>query len=326
MIKIFTFSILLLLAITTQFTTAKADPCDSLELVYLGFNPFNPDEIIVYVHNTNINEIFDYPGFKLVNANGDTVASETVNFFGIAGYSAHKLTAALDNYVPGTVFNGTLLLYTGFYDSLVCTFPVSQVLIPSSGCTDFIVYTLNQWWAMDQVVHWTVVDETGSEVVSGIHDYLNFDASEYTDTVCLENGCYHLVIESEDTLTAPCDAGVQFLDYSIVMGVSLATGDTLGMLDFSVFYCDSTVGISDMHFAANKINLYPNPAADYITVSWQRDITVRAIELVDISGRVVLTHEVLDDTARIDLSQFAAGVYTARIFSASGVFSRKIIH
>ncbi len=62
-------------------TTAFAQgPCDALNLVSVGYSPFTDTVIVVSVENNNTTEIFDYPGFVLIDSNGDTVAQEIVNY------------------------------------------------------------------------------------------------------------------------------------------------------------------------------------------------------------------------------------------------------
>ena len=92
--------------------------CDSLIINYYGWNN---DTLVFEVYNNNQNTLFNYPGFMLVDSLGDTIAIETVNYFGIGqGPQLHYLmiTDTLELNV-----NYTLQLYSGFYDSLVCTYP-----------------------------------------------------------------------------------------------------------------------------------------------------------------------------------------------------------
>jgi hypothetical protein len=72
------------------------------------------------VKNTNI-DIISYPGFIMFNSNGDTLAKELVNYFGIGWtYQLHELNIINPIDLP---LNGYLELHSLFYDTLVCTFP-----------------------------------------------------------------------------------------------------------------------------------------------------------------------------------------------------------
>jgi len=318
------FSLFSFLLISNYFNAAEANPCDSLEILYVGFNPLNPEEIIVYVRNTNINEIFSYPGFKLVDNTGDTVASETVDFFGIGGYSAHRLNTTLEDYAPGTVFNGTLLLYTGFYDSLVCSFPVSEILIPQSGCTDFMIYTTNYTGNIHQPLNWSVIDETGDTIFSGVHNY-SIDSIGYQDSICLENGCYRLVVTADNPLEAVSDIGISFVSYYVDTTIQMNETATSVVLDFSVYYCDSTVSVLEIE-RNRDFSIYPNPANDILKLEWNPKVDVISLDIKDINGKVILnSKKIMNNKIQFDVSLLPAGIYFAQLNTVKEVCVRKFI-
>ncbi|MCG3166755.1 MAG: hypothetical protein POELPBGB_02537 [Bacteroidia bacterium] len=313
------FSFLALLFTGTDFS-AKADACDSLEVVYFGFNPFHDYELVVYVHNTNTVDFFSYPGFKLLNANGDTVATETVNFFGIGEYSAHRLLTSLTDIQPGEVFNGTLLLYTGFYDSLVCTFPVSQVLIPSTGCTYFTVYSSDFNGTVEQPVNWEVTDAQGNVVFSGIHDYAA-DTFYYNSPVCLENGCYQLTLTASSPLEGMVQAGVNFLAFNIDTYLHMDSGATSASFTFGVYECDSVNSVAE--YEGIDFRLFPNPASTQITlitpIKEQTNFVV-----YDMSCRRLCKGSFLQNTT-IVTTDFAKGVYFIELISKEGIGRQRFI-
>ncbi len=317
-------SALLLLVLTgNSFNAAKADPCDSLEIIYVGFNPFDDEELIVYVQNTNVSEIFSYPGFKLVDNTGDTVAIETVNFFGIGQYSAHVLATTLEDYTPGTIFNGTLLLYTGFYDSLVCTFPVSEVLIPATGCTDFTVFSYDYLGGIDQQVHWSILDETGAQIFSGIHDYTADSIYNYSDSVCLDNGCYTLEVFSDNALENQLNFGMQFLSFNIVKDSLVASNDSIFSLDFSVYYCDSTTSIAEAE-NLDDFTFFPNPAKDVLSVEAKSGSFFIA-EVYDITGKLLITKDIATNKTELDIATLSDGIYILQLITEKGIERRKFI-
>lgn len=87
---------------------------------------FDEDENLLELLASNANiseELYSYPGFILLNENGDTIAVETVNYFGIGeGGQPHYLEIVNSFELP---FYGTLELYSNFYDSLHCVFPMA---------------------------------------------------------------------------------------------------------------------------------------------------------------------------------------------------------
>ena len=75
-----------------QFVVGAGGPtaCDSLQIASVRWQAFTDTVIVVHVFN-NSSTLFDYPNFVLFDENGDTLAVETVNFFGIANESYHIL-------------------------------------------------------------------------------------------------------------------------------------------------------------------------------------------------------------------------------------------
>ena len=65
--------------------------------------------------------LFIYPGFVLFSTAMDTIAKETVTYFGIGSAAQpHTLNILLPLVLP---FTGYLNLYTNFYSSFACSFP-----------------------------------------------------------------------------------------------------------------------------------------------------------------------------------------------------------
>ena len=74
--------IFLLLGILTSLVAFGQDPCDDLLITSVQYSPFTDTVIVVQVEN-NSSSGFQYPGFVLISTNGDTVAKEQVDLFGI---------------------------------------------------------------------------------------------------------------------------------------------------------------------------------------------------------------------------------------------------
>jgi len=72
-------------------------------------------EVIVSNYSENI---MSYPGFVILSENGDTIALEEVNYFGIGFNQFHILNVINP---PNLPMNITLELHTLFYDSLECS-------------------------------------------------------------------------------------------------------------------------------------------------------------------------------------------------------------
>ena len=103
--------------------------CDSVQISSIQLSAVNPT-IEVVVKNSNF-DIISYPGFIMFNSNGDTLAKESVNYFGIGWtYQLHELNIINPINLP---LSGYLELHALFYDTLVCTFPYTLDTTLNSG-------------------------------------------------------------------------------------------------------------------------------------------------------------------------------------------------
>jgi hypothetical protein len=98
--------------------------CDSLVIECCSFDV--TQNTVTLIASNYSSYLFDYPGFILYNSDMDTVAIETVNYFGIGTEQPHSLNIIHPFELP---FEGILELYVLFFDSLTCTF---EVIIPDT--------------------------------------------------------------------------------------------------------------------------------------------------------------------------------------------------
>lgn len=197
--QLFAFSLFLI----STFANAQT-ACDSLEFTSIKYSPFTDSVIVVEVMNHNSNIIFDYPGFVLLNDNGDTVALETVNYFGIGSESVHSLNVRAGVHDPLDNFEGTLKLYSGFFDTFECEWDLDQSLCADSPCDSVIIGFQN--WGGALVIgdfHWTVEDESETLVDSGTFTMPANDQYWFYG-MCLEPGAYTYSLTA---LTQPSGGG-----------------------------------------------------------------------------------------------------------------------
>lgn len=107
------FSLLFL----ASFGQIDSDPCDSIFIHSVAPNTTGI-QIEVLTSNHSL-DIMSYPGFILLAENGDTIAVEEVNYFGIGwNEQLHILNIVNQPTLPMPVI---LELHTHFYDSLSCS-------------------------------------------------------------------------------------------------------------------------------------------------------------------------------------------------------------
>ena len=101
---------------------AQVFSCDSVQISSIELSSNSPT-IELWVKNTNLDYIA-YPGFIMFDSNGDTLAQESIFYFGIgSNYQIHHLDILNPINLP---LSGNLELHSWFYDSLVCTFPYTM--------------------------------------------------------------------------------------------------------------------------------------------------------------------------------------------------------
>ena len=87
----------------------------------------------------------------------------------------------------------------------------------------------------------------------------------------------------------------------------------------------ATLDISTVinHVLTTNIKIYPNPTTNII--NFESDIIIDRIEIIDISGRLILSGNVNNNNYSMSLSELNAGIYTVRIYGNNGINSYKII-
>lgn len=228
--------------------------------------------------------------------------------------------------------------------------------ITISGGTIATAYTYN----------WATTD--GSDVVADSQDQTNLSAGTYDITVTDDNLCASIfeilldepvaiTIDSENSTDATsqtsndgsievtASGGTGTLDYEIRPGevinqtgifTDLASGSyTVNVTDDNscgpVISDTITVGfantIEDV-ITNNKIKIYPNPTSDKIFIEVDSDLDNLKIEILSISGQVLLiketeSHRIIKE--ELDLSSYPKGVYFVRIYNNTFNFKDKIL-
>lgn len=186
--------LLICLVLTHASLTSMAQKsCSDLAIQSVQYSPFTDTLILVEVTNTGL-DIFSYPGFVLISSEGDTLAQEVVNFFGIGETSVHMLTVRPGVADPLQHFTGTLELYMDFFGTFACSWPIDQGLCASTPCEE-LTLGLDNWGGALVLgdFEWSLSDSTGNTVHSGT--FTMTDNPQYwRHTVCAAPGnySYHL--------------------------------------------------------------------------------------------------------------------------------------
>ena len=186
------------LTVILSFGIAQSQTfCDSIMIADLSYSPFTDTAIYVHVIN-NSTVAANYPGFVLINSNGDTVAKEMVNFFVMGQEGFHMLEVYPGVHDPLTPFVGELHLWQGFWQTQLCVWPIDQGLCGDLPCHESII-AMNNWGGALALgdFDWVISTTTNPNVASGtltttIQNW--YDA----DTVCLPPGNYMASVTTEN--------------------------------------------------------------------------------------------------------------------------------
>ena len=172
--------------------------CDSILITNFDYTPDSLNRISLFAANANM-DIISYPGFVVLNHLGDTMAKETVNYFGIGFFPQQHF---LEVYQPITnPFSGNIELHSWFYDSLRCVFPF---------ILDTTLYSLNKQLkfvsvhpnptsdilfvkGIDEKFEYIVLDISGKKLLSGMGNPIaisNLKRGSYYITVSSDNKIY----------------------------------------------------------------------------------------------------------------------------------------
>lgn len=303
---------LLLAAFCSGMDVQAQTACDTLEILSINYAPFSDTAVRIQVVNES-SVLFDYPGFILFDENGDTLAVETVFYFGIGQESEHMLTIHPDAVVPVGTFQGTLELWTGFYDQMACSWSFPIDLCPAEECSFAQVELYNFGGALvNASFDWMVTDTLQNSLASGVFT-MNDTVQYATDGVCLPAGEYFYSVNS-DQIT-----GGQ-LGFAITTGgfafagpqANLIQGGGLQSVSFSFFEACSSEpnAITEMAVESNVSFVVKDGMLHLTQLEGQ---AIGSLEVFDMAGRVVLSQNIEQPVAQLPLDRLASGIHVLHL-------------
>ena len=300
------------------------DPCSDLNFVSIQYSPFTDTSIIVHVEN-NSSELFDYPGFVLIDSNGDTLAKEEVNFFGIGQESVHTLAVRPGVLDPTDDFVGELELHTGFYDTLQCAWQLNQSLCADTPC-DSLIITFQNWGGALVLgdFHWIVTDSEQAVVDSGTFT-METQGQYWQHGLCLEPDTYNYSLTA---LGNPSGGG------PVMTASSSSSFAAPSMLEYFEWFNQLTtvMEISFFSFCAEPPNDVPETSSSETNIHVFQDrekhelvcsALVKDILIYSVSGQLVSELTPLSRIVR--LPRLNSGSYIAVLSTNKGEVRTKLI-
>ena len=97
-------------------------------------------------------------------------------------------------------------------------------------------------------------------------------------------------------------------------------GDNLIFTNPEYNTCD--IDEIDENLTENNINIYPNPAKDIVKILNNNDLNITNIEIVDLTGRIVLSTDKADN---INISELSEGQYFVKIYGETTIVKKLFI-
>ncbi len=85
----------------------------------------------------------------------------------------------------------------------------------------------------------------------------------------------------------------------------------------------TTTGIEN--WLESSVNLYPNPAKEYVDIRVDGDLNVTMMEVYDVYGKLINTVNVIDNPTRINVSSLANGMYFVRVTTEKGAVTKTFV-
>lgn len=124
-----------------------------------------------------------------------------------------------------------------------------------------------------------------------------------------------------------CSSGDMSYSYSTMDGTTyewMTISDAWNAeLDIMIFpIVEGAVGLTDAELNSMSY-VYPNPAKDEVMLA--SSFTISRVEVINVLGQVVFASDVNANSIKVNTSAFAAGNYVAKIYTESGVATKKLV-
>jgi hypothetical protein len=111
-------------------------------------------------------------------------------------------------------------------------------------------------------------------------------------------------------------------DYQIQVQANCGDGN---LSDWSDLITVHTTNVGIANHLENSVVLFPNPAKEYIDVRIDGDVTVSAMEVYDVYGKLINTVIVTENPTRINVSNLANGMYFVRVTTEAGAVTKTFV-
>ncbi len=120
-----------------------------------------------------------------------------------------------------------------------------------------------------------------------------------------------------------CDS-TSIIDVYSYVGLTCYYDPSVNWIFFiSGYTCDYLSG--DEELIQKTLLIYPNPASEKIWIYYPGNVSEINLQLMDITGKILLDKKALKDNAPIDVSNQPPGYYLLKVQTSEGNFSQKLL-
>jgi hypothetical protein len=315
--------------IITKDITVTVDP-DQTKL----YGDSDPE--LTYTPNTPIASWDSFTGF-LIRATGEDLGFYEISQGSLALNSNYNMSFVGDDFeiiarqVSVTVDAGQNKTY-GDPDPAEFTYSISGTLVGDDTFSGALTREAGENAGLYGITQGDLALSANYEIVYVAADFEIFRA---TPIITWENPAdiYNNEALSATQLNATADVDGNFT-YNPDFGAFLSVGDNQPLAceftptDILNYYpTEKTVyinvllwvGMSDI--VNNELSVYPNPSASIVNFDVENQI-ITSITICDVNGKEIQS---IGNTSTIDLSEYASGVYFAKIITEQNIFVARII-
>lgn len=97
--------------------------------------------------------------------------------------------------------------------------------------------------------------------------------------------------------------------------------------NITLFFSSGILAVSGNEVAANAVSLYPNPATDEVVIAKNKAISLDAVGIYDVTGRLINTVDLkkMEQAQTINISQLQSGIYFLRIQAENATITKQLI-
>lgn len=292
----------------------ESPACDSLDILSVQYGPFAGNEVQVTVSNPS-NAYFSYPMFSLVDAQGDTLVQEWLNFFGIGVDTVtHNMPPVAGASAVTTPFSGTLVLqYMTVNGTESCTWPITADLCPPAPCGEMQVYVLAQGGGppVNADFNWEVVDANGTTAASGTMSMDTGGWQMAAETTCLPIGSYTLQVSQNGNVGTMFAIGVTQDDLATQGPSEALQPGGSAEVDFDFYPACANIGQGVQDHVLEDAPLLALDGR-LLRITDPKGLPLGRLGVLDSAGRLERTVRTNSSTLSIDLQNAASGLYLLR--------------